>query len=316
MLDSRDKTLIYELQWNGRQTYSQLAKKIKLSKQATRYRVEQLEKKRIIKSYHALIDWRALGYDSLRIYIKWQNITPEKEQEIYEHIRKSDLFMWSVKFEGEVDIAFYVWIKSLVKFSKKWFLFLEKYGEYILKQEIYESVTMNHYPYKPLSEEYIIDERIIGLTKKEQYDKTDYKILQEVTINARIPVIELSKKIKLSSKATISRLKRLEQKKIIIAYNALIDTNKIGYKFYKIDFFLKKYDKITSMEEYAKQHKNIVYRMRTIGGPDVEIELMVKDVNEMRLILDEIRKLFAESINHYRLHRFEYTLKQKYLPGK
>jgi hypothetical protein len=70
------------------------------------------------------------------------------------------------------------------------------------------------------------------------------------------------------------------------------------------------------MEEYAKQHKNIVYRMRTIGGPDFEIELIVKDVFEMRQILNEIKKRFSSSINHHKIHRFEYTIKQIYLPGE
>ena len=70
------------------------------------------------------------------------------------------------------------------------------------------------------------------------------------------------------------------------------------------------------MFNFAKFHKNIVYRMRTIGGPDYEIEVMVKDVEELKKIINEIRTKFPETIKNYRFHRFEKTLKQVYLPGE
>ena len=104
-MDKIDRKLLYELHWNARQTYSRLAKKLGISKQVARYRVEQLQKNDVLKSTHAVIDWRKLGYNALRIYLKWQNISPEIEQEIYAFLRKDPLFMWTVKFEGDVDIG-------------------------------------------------------------------------------------------------------------------------------------------------------------------------------------------------------------------
>ena len=69
-------------------------------------------------------------------------------------------FMWTVKFEGDIDIGFYLWVNSVSEFSEKWFSFLTKYRKYILKQEIYESVTMVHYPMKPLIDKYEVEEKI------------------------------------------------------------------------------------------------------------------------------------------------------------
>ena len=151
-MDKTDKKLLYELHWNARQSYSQIAKKLGISKQVARYRIEQLRAKGILKSTHAVIDWRKLGYNSLRIYIKWQNISPEEEEEVYAFLRKDPLFMWSVKFEGEVDIGFYVWVNDIPEFSKKWDAFLKKYRKYMLTYEVYESVEMIHYPMKMLVE--------------------------------------------------------------------------------------------------------------------------------------------------------------------
>jgi Lrp/AsnC family leucine-responsive transcriptional regulator len=316
MTDLIDLKLLFELNRDCRQTNTALGKKLRISKQVVSYRINQLEKKGIIRSYHALIDWRRLGYNAIRVYLKWHNITPEVEEQIYQEMKRDPFFMWTVKFEGEMDIGFYLWVKSIPEFSEKWFSFLTKYRKYILKQEIYESVNMVHYPMKPLVDKFEIEEKVIGNKGTANYDEKDYEILEAVTENGRIPIVELAKRIKLTPKATLYRLKKLEKKGIILGYNALIDTDKLGYRFYKIDFYLNDMSRIKGMFEFAKRHKNIVYMMRTIGGPDFEIEVMVKDVVEMKKIINEIREKFSDVIEFSRFHRFEYTIKQVYLPGE
>ena len=315
-MDILDKKLLFELNWGARQTHSKLAKKLKVSKQVISYRIKRLEKQNIIKSYHAVIDWRALGYNSIRIYMKWKDIELEKEEEVYERIKKDPLFMWSIRFEGEIDIAFYVWVKEMQEFAQKWYFFISKYKKYILHYEVYESVDMIHYPLKFLKEDFKPSELIIGRSKKQNYDETDYEILKCVTENALMPITLIAKKINLTPKAAIYRLKNLEKKGIILSYYALIDETKLGYVFYKIDFYLNSLEKIKEMEEYAKLHKNVVYRVRTIGGPDFEIEVIVKDVIKMKKIINEIRSKFPNIISRYRFHRFEYSIKQIYLPGE
>src|SRR3989344_6989244 len=102
-LDKLDKRIIYELNWNARQSYSKLAKKLRTSKQVVRYRIKQLEEASILLSYHAVIDWRVLGYNALRVYIKWQNLNLDDEKKIHEHIKSDPLFMWAIRFEGDID---------------------------------------------------------------------------------------------------------------------------------------------------------------------------------------------------------------------
>ncbi|MDO8480203.1 MAG: winged helix-turn-helix transcriptional regulator [Nanoarchaeota archaeon] len=315
-MDKTYKKLLYELHWNARQTYSQLAKKIGVSKQVARYRAEQLAKNGVLKSTHAVIDWRKLGYDALRIYVKWQNISPETEKEIYAFLREDPLFMWTVKFEGEIDIAFYVWVKEIPEFSKRWFSFLARYRKHILRYEVYESVEMIHYPMKFLVEKPSRAELVIGRGGKADYDAKDYEVLRALTEDARMPVTAIAKRVGLTPKGAIYRIRQLEQEGIVIGYYALIDAEKIGVEFYKIDFYLNDLSRLSEMEEYAKQHKNVVYRMRTIGGPDLEIEIAVANASEMKKVTEEFRKRFPREIHSSRFHRFEYTLKQIYLPGE
>ena len=56
-LDKKDQQLIFELDQNSRQSINSIAKKTKLSRDVVNYRIKQLEKKKIINGYFALIDY-------------------------------------------------------------------------------------------------------------------------------------------------------------------------------------------------------------------------------------------------------------------
>lgn len=315
-IDSTDRRILFELNWNARQSDAEIGRKLRTSKQVIRYRIKHLEKEQIIKNYFTLIDWRKLGYEAIRIYLKWRNIAPELEQKIYEDIKQDPVFMWTVKFEGEFDIAFYIWIKDILSFSKRWFQFVEKYRSNIMKYEIFDSVNMVHYPMKPLIDKHPIEEKIIGNQNKVEYDSFDLKILKMVSAASKTPIVYIANKLQVTPKTIMQRIKGLEKKGIILGYSALIDTEKLGYQFYKIDFYLTSLERLQEMISFAKMHKNIVYVMRTVGGPDYEIEVMVRDSAELHQIIQEIRETFYTVIDHYRFHRFEYTIKQVYLPGE
>ncbi len=315
-LSNSDRKLLYELNWNCRQTNSEIARKLQVSKQVVNYRIKKLEDEKIIFGYSTLIDWRRLGYNSTRVYLKWKSLPLEKEKEIEDYIRKNPLFMWSIKFEGEFDLAFYVWTKEVVSFYNELNRFLGKYQKYILKKEICESVAMINYPLKFLVDSKKVDERVIGLDKIIDFDEKDYEILKYISFNARMSVVELSGKIRLTPKAIIYRIKNLEKKKIILGYNAIMDTEAMGYSFYKVDFYLNDLSKYPEMEIFAKEHKKVSYLMKTIGGPDYEIEAVVKNSNELNDLINEVRKNFEGSISYYRFHRFVRTIKQVYLPGQ
>ncbi|MBD3355440.1 winged helix-turn-helix transcriptional regulator [Candidatus Woesearchaeota archaeon] len=314
-LDKLDRDILYELGYNCRQPNSIIAKKLRRSKQVIRYRIKKLEEKGIISAYNSLIDFRVLGFNSLRIYFKLRNISPEKEKEMYEYMRKNDLFLWTVNLEGDVDIAFYVWVKDVERFYEKWEKFFELYRQYILKQEFYLSINMIHYPIKILKKPEVIKEWNIGKNKNRiKIDETDLAILKILSRHANKPIVDIGSEVGISAKLAAYRIKQLEKKKIILAHNAIIDETKIGYKMYKVDFYLFNHSKLKEMYQFAKQHPNIKNLMKTIGGPDFEIEVMVKDVIELRSIIDEIRTQFSEVIDYWRYNRFVETIKQVYLP--
>ena len=136
-MDKLDMKILRCLDENSRQSFSQIAKQVKTSKEVVRYRFEQLVDKKILQNCNALINTYKLGYLIHIIWIKFQNTTKEIEREIIEKIAKSDRVGVALEIYGSWDFVFGIWAKNTVEF-KKYFdsitnEFSQYFGDYAVK---------------------------------------------------------------------------------------------------------------------------------------------------------------------------------------
>ena len=119
-LDLKDRKLLYELDCNSRQSIQQLAKKVGLSKDAVKYRINRLLKNEIIKSFSAVIDTGKLGFASFRLFLKFYQLSPKKEKEILNFLQKNKNLVWFVQAEGNWNINTWFLYKSLEEMNSFW----------------------------------------------------------------------------------------------------------------------------------------------------------------------------------------------------
>jgi len=77
-LDLTDRKILAELDKNCRIHNSVLAKKVHKSREAVKYRIQQLQKNGIIRNFITSIDPNKLGYYMFKIYLKLENIPDEE----------------------------------------------------------------------------------------------------------------------------------------------------------------------------------------------------------------------------------------------
>lgn len=70
-------------------------------------------------------------------------------------------------------------------------------------------------------------------------DAKDRTILFELSCNARIPIKELAKKIRMSESSTIYRIERLEKNEILLGTNTIVNAYKLGYQGFRGNITLK-----------------------------------------------------------------------------
>lgn len=309
-LDLKDRKLLYELDCNSRQTVQQLAKKIGLSKDAIKYRINKLIEEGVIKSFNAVIDTGKLGFLSFRLLLKFYNLSPAKEKEILDFLLNNKSLIWLVQVEGNWDLNTWFLYKSVEEMNAFWEELLKKYNNHIKRREfgIYSNVIY-------LSRAYLLQKKensfflpIISLPKQQKLDNSDLKIVEILSKNARTSIVDVAAKTGITSKTVINKLKRLEKERLIVGYRTEFNLEKLGYNYYKlhISTFNTNQDNIKKLKQYFQQNPNVVYYDEVLGGYDVEVEVQIENEEKLRNLIEDVRNNFSDIIRDYEiLHYFK-----------
>lgn len=315
-LDLKDKKILTLLDEDARLSNSQIAKKVGLSKPAVEYRLKRFEKNKLIFQYYTIIDFTKLGYSQYKIYFKFQDTTLEDEQKIINYWDKSNNSVWVAQIRGRWDLAVSIIATSNFEFGKVLSEFMNKFSKFILEKDVLLT------EYSPIySREYLTEtkpsEFVYGVPSKiYELDDTDKKILKELSKNARINIVDLAEKIKLSRDIINYRLKKLTKEKIIFQYRCYLNLQNLGVNHYKIIFRTKNLDEQSEKEikSYVTQHKKATQFLKLIGSWDLEIEFETENEDELYKILTEIRKRFSNVIRDFDILRITETYKYNYFP--
>jgi Lrp/AsnC family leucine-responsive transcriptional regulator len=307
-LDLKDKKILYELDINSRESFSVIAKKVGLSKNSVIERVKKLRELGIIRSYHVWIDEAKLGFMHFRIYLNLKNASPQKENEIIEFLARKKIVTWVGSMDGAFNLGALVITKNINELHELWDELFSRYVNFIQDRLLAIVAKKDYY-----SKAYLIQKKsdkkipLLTLSNKEDISTLDFKILKMLSSDARIPVISIAEKTNSTPKTIISHIKELEKRKIIIGYTANLDLDKLGFQRFRVSFILFRLtpEKIASFHNYALTHPNIIIDEEIVGGDDYEVEINVKDISELRKIIEDIKSKFSDIIQDYHiLHIF------------
>lgn len=316
-LNSKDKEILFELDVNARITYSQLAKKVHISKQLVRYRVERLEKLGYIKGYYSMVDPSALGYITFRIYLKWRSITPAVKKTIISYLKKQQTIGAIVYIAGKWDLALGVNVKDIRSFHSMWNNLLQRHIEHIANYAISIYSPIYHYAKSYLTGKNDSSPiRLLGNVSAVSIDKTDWKILQILSSNARVSLVDVARSLNVSAEFVRVRKRRLEKQDVIQGYRAMIDVAKLGYNVFKAEIRLASFTYFKKILAFCHEHPNIYQVNNAIGGETLEIEFHVHELSEMIAILENIEETFPGSIEQYEYITVLGEEKMVYMPSK
>ena len=157
---------------------------------------------------------------------------------------------------------------------------------------------------------------IIGCDQPVSIDETDFKILQTIAPNARMPTVDISKTIGVSVETVNYRLKKLIKKGIIQGFRTEFNITKIGYKQFKVDIDFRDYKQIDAVTEHIISIPNLYYITKTAGHSDLEPTFRVKNIDQLHSIMNDIYSKFPNAIKN---HKYFYILKMHklhYMPSE
>jgi len=290
-LDKVDRKILTELDRNCRIPTTKLSKIVKKSRQAVEYRINQLVKKGIITSFNAAFNPHKMGYKIYKIYLKLRNILEEKKK-LFKYLKTSGSVYWMGECSGTWDLIFGVFAKTDSDFMDFKNDMLSKFSNIILKEEGGFLVEVKQYYKMYFTDEIIPPTKFAGELVASDLDELDYEILGSVVNDARIPISELAKKVNSTQTIVRGKLKKLEEKEIIIQYRIGVDLSKLGLELYKTIIRVDKFTKEDERRiiEYLSNIPNIQYFIINIW--QLEPELVVHNYHEYYKIMEELKKEF------------------------
>lgn len=294
-LDKVDRKILFELDKNCRIPITQLSKKVKKSRQAVEYRINQLVKKELITGFKTSINPHKINNKIYKIYLKLKNTSNEK-QKLFTFLRKSDKVYWIGECSGKWDLIFGIFAKEDYEFFNFKNQFISKFNSSIVEEEGGILIDVQQYPKRYFTNEFSSPVMFAGKMQNNKLDETDYLLLNQIAGNARASIVELAEKTKTTPAIIIHRLKKLEKQKIILQYRLEIDISKLGLELYKA---IIKMDRYNSEDEkkflnYISNKPNIQYLIRNIW--QIELELVVKSSHEYYEFVEELKKEFPKMI--------------------
>ena len=315
-IDSYDKRLLYELDKNAAASLSELSRKMRRSKQFILYRMGRLEKEGVIKGYNAIVDMSKLGYFTFRVYLKLQHMTREDCEQFVSYVRDKIAQVWAItSMHGKWDYALFLGVKTISEFHAIWDSIIFNYKEHIKSYNVavYAPIyNFNRRFFIEHSSEVV--ERVYGAGSLEAIDELDWRIIELFAGNVRQSSLEMAGKLKVSSDTVRARLRKLEAKKIICGYKLGLNLLPLGVASYRVDMQLLSTKRNKELFEFCKQHKNIYQINKTIGGSDFEIEAIVKDLNHLLEVIEEIKDRFKDVINDVEYFGFSTFHKLHFIP--
>lgn len=317
-LDLKDRKILYELDLHSRQSFRSIGRKVGLSKDVIASRVKKLQEKGIIKFISAEIDWDKLGYSYPRYYYKLQFITPEIKKEIidcytnYKHVRTVS------SNHGSNDLCVIYSVKNLSEFYNTWGeTYLNKYRDYFAKQlfsiitlvKLYKSTFLIEVNKSKNSERFKYN--FGGSGKRVEIDNFDLQLLQLIATNARMPMVEIVKKMNSTAKTINNRIKNLIKQGVIQGFSICIDYSKIGYHYFKADVVLKDPKKLPDLIKIIEKNPNLITIQKAIGYVDVEFSFILKNADQLLKIMEELSTKLPNVIKDYTyfyhvdIHKFD-----------
>ncbi|MCX6769615.1 MAG: Lrp/AsnC family transcriptional regulator [Candidatus Micrarchaeota archaeon] len=317
-MDLTDRKILYELDQDSRQSYSAIAKSLKTSPQVIKYRVENLLKAGALQYCWPMVEYRKAGYFFGLYFFKLQNMDEKTEKEFFAYLNNHKFIPIIMRGEGYADLIIAICARGIFHLRDIITELNNKFGRNFREYDttIPIGFTQFHRSYLIGAEKKLPGEAYTAFTgadvKEEALGEKERKVLSMVNCNARVPLVEIARKVGISEITAKSIVKKLERVGIIQSYTILPNHVLLEKPRHRVLFKLAS---LTSQKEkmlftYCQLHPNIVHHLRVIGNWDLVLDIEVERGEPFRKIIQEMKFKFSDIIQRveptyiYKIDRF------------
>lgn len=309
-IDLKDKKIIELLVKDGRMAFTEIAKKVMLSKDAVAYRIKRLQEKGVIKKFTLIADFKKFGYPLYNVFLQTREVTSEKEETFLKYLDKEPRIVDVIDYSDVFDFQLKIVAKSIEDFDRIIEWVKTEYAdiiEHITVMPVVDCIENLMLP-KEISEAH----EIRAKNKEIELDEKDIKIIKLLNENCRLSSYDIAEKVGINADTVIYRIKNLINSGAI-RFTTVINLSALGYEGYSLMLRLKAMGGEKRVEEFIKENKNVLIADKCVGEWDLILNIVTKDAREFHTIIKKMRKEFGDIIMElntlmaYREYEFDYA---------
>ncbi|MDP1883748.1 MAG: winged helix-turn-helix transcriptional regulator, partial [Candidatus Moranbacteria bacterium] len=188
-LTELDKKILFELDKDGRASFSEVARVIGSTPQVVKYHFEQMMEKGFIKHFWAFTDYDKLDYSFFWGYwLKFAGLTKDKETEMYAYFNTHQNIPIIQRADGYADVLIAIISRDIFHHNEILQDIFSKYGQYITLSDIFIGLGFVKFPRTYLvgkANEFQKFALSGGTTEKIKLTEIDRKIISLLLIDGR-----------------------------------------------------------------------------------------------------------------------------------
>lgn len=300
-MDLIDKKILKVVAMNSRANVNYIAKVVGKSKETVNYRLNRMIKDKTILSFYPNINGSKLGFSYYKILLKYKTITSETEGVMFDFLKKHKNMLWVGNCDGEYQLMISLLVRNLKELNDFLNSFLGRFGKYFYGKEVlqitaFDILNENYLDVKSTEKSSVRED---ATCEEEKVDVMDVKLLKILAGDARMKLVDIAGKLGVTAEAVSYRIKNLVKRGIISGFRARVNYSKLGYLYYQVLLSFSNLKIKNNLIKKFSAHSNCVSVIEFIGKYDLQLEFVVKNVEELRGILDNLRSEYGKGIDSY-----------------
>lgn len=300
-MDNLDRRILAEISEKARESHPKLAKKLRISREVFEYRIKRLTQEGIIKGYEARVNLRNFIYGGYILLIETILLDEEKEEKIILALKNIPSIYYLEKCGGGYDFILGINVYSLSEFSNSIDKINGCFGKHKTMITVLTMIKELRDSFRPLfidKEGYNGIVTWLDLPKKEVLDSIDKKLIFYLGKDASISSPSLVKDLGISEVAIRKRIKRLQDKKIILGFRTMIDLGKLDLEVTSllVKTNISNLEEERKLQSFFQYDNNNTYVCKVIGEYNYFVTVSSKNSFDLKNYIRNLKNKFPEVI--------------------
>lgn len=305
-LDKYNLKILHELEKDVQCSFTTIAKSVRLSPQVVRYRITRMEKQ-LIERYVIVLNMHLLGFEAYKWYLELGTADQSVHKEMIRSLCDNPWVSWVAETTGRWGMAAVFFAHNAHDFEEKKKSFLLSFGKYIRRQATNIDLGVHHVKSK--------NERTPFYGREGtsvELDKTDIRILWEMTSDPRQNTLEIARKTGLTPDIIRYRKKKLHGSGLIEGSQLVLSQQESGKQLFKLLCNLSPGAETKHFISTLSSYPSVTGIVECIGNWSCEINLEVQNSRAVHSITTDFKSRFPSHIQDYELlqiykeHKFDF----------